>query len=1108
MSCRGASNISARGGRGGLNARGYSANNRWAQGLAQPIEPTEETMAVLEDFVSQNPITKDELEGFLAEKKTGNKAGSRRVSSEKASVPPAANCPEDLQKIKNTLPASQYRQEVLESIKKNDVVIISGGTGCGKTTQTPQFILDEAHTKNQEVRVIVTQPRRIAATSIAERVAKERGEKIGETVGYQVKLESRKSEATLLTYCTTGVLLRMLTSDPLASNITHIIMDEIHEREINTDYLLIAVRECLKRRTDLKVILMSATIEGNMKLFTEYFQHLNVGIIKMESRTFDVKTYHIEHILAMTGYQPSRSSDDFYLINDENWNEKLVELMEGQKENIVDGVDLVEQLEERFKEEVELAIPYRTDHFNIQSNDYIEKVDFGKNRLGDMYDILYGKDNKNSVDFDLLNHVIRYLTDSPILGSILVFLPGFEDIQKAMALINEWKNKLINMKSVCVVPLHSQMSNHDEAFKKVDDGTRKIILATNIAEASITIEDVIFVVDTGKAKEKCFDHNAKMSTLSTKSIAKSNALQRSGRAGRVANGYCFRLYSKKAFDEMPESQIAEMKRAPIYDVTLHAKIFAPQGMRIQDFLSLAPEAPEEESVIQSISFLTQIGAFHRSASDEDLDKDPEVTELGKIMARLPLDPQLAKMLIFGLALKCLGPIVNLVSVLACKDPFVLPSLEDRNKQENKKASFSAAQDFSDHLLYIRLARAFENLSGYKEQAKFCDDNFLNLSTMKMINGTCRQLLQELVGAGLVSYSGRDVMALLDDISYNCYSDCWSMVQAAIAGGVYPCVGVNRTTSVLKKVQTSHSDDAGLHPSSSLKKATKNNAQGPVLEFVAYQEMCQMSDSSLAMKMVTAIPSLTAFLFTGGIQLKKEVIEEHVLANEPQFELEGISHFYMGDWYCVEAEKNTMRQLLILRQKFMNYFMEGISNPQFFGQGTTDSQKKTLEVVRQLLESEKMRANFSPVEMSASARRYGGYKSGQNHQYQNQGQSSRQYIGDGSGWQKHKTGGNRDQFQKREIPFKQSKTSGSGGQWRNTGKEYQPRREQIAQSDSNQWRNPNSQQYNADGSGSQWKRQEQSYQPRQGQSGRGRQGYKPRGQSYQPNGGQSRYQNKL
>jgi HrpA-like RNA helicase len=194
---------------------------------------------------------------------------------------------------------------VLQSIRDNQVTLVTGGTGCGKTTQIPQFILEEATEMNTPLRVVCTQPRRLPAIAVSDRVAKERGERLGNTVGYHIRLEQKTSSKTVLTYCTSGVLLRMLTVDELAQDISHIILDEIHEREQNTDYLLIALKQALKKRDNLKVILMSATMEGNLETFLSYFADFSVRHVDIPSRLHSVEKFYLAEVLAMTGYMPS-----------------------------------------------------------------------------------------------------------------------------------------------------------------------------------------------------------------------------------------------------------------------------------------------------------------------------------------------------------------------------------------------------------------------------------------------------------------------------------------------------------------------------------------------------------------------------------------------------------------------------------------------------------------------------------------------------------------------------------------------------------------------------------------------------------------------------------
>ncbi|KAE9421264.1 hypothetical protein Angca_004957, partial [Angiostrongylus cantonensis] len=223
-------------------------------------------------------------------------------------VPQRSNSSSEIQRQRTKLPAYQQRADVLRAINEHKVVLITGGTGCGKTTQVPQFLLEDAHENQQPLRIVCTQPRRLPAIAVASRVARERGEALGSTVGYHIRLEQRTSPQTVLTYCTSGVLLRMLTQDDAATDISHIILDEIHEREQNTDYLLIALKQALKKRNDLKVILMSATMEGNLMLFTKYFgEKVEVKHINIRSRLYNVERFFLGDVIAMTGFVPEEN---------------------------------------------------------------------------------------------------------------------------------------------------------------------------------------------------------------------------------------------------------------------------------------------------------------------------------------------------------------------------------------------------------------------------------------------------------------------------------------------------------------------------------------------------------------------------------------------------------------------------------------------------------------------------------------------------------------------------------------------------------------------------------------------------------------------------------
>lgn len=324
----------------------------------------------------------------------------------------------------------------------------------------------------------------------------------------------------------------------------------------------------------------------------------------------------------------------------------------------------------------------RTKYFDPEFGNRVRRTHYPKKALVANYVARGFRNYTDSIDADLVWHVISYLMDASVDGSILVFLPGFEDISNV-------RNKILDnstgfRRQSRIYTLHSQMNSADQqkVFEKLPDPSteRKIILSTNIAEASLTIDDVVYVIDCGKVKEKIYDHYSRISQLRCVWIAQSNAEQRSGRAGRCRHGYCFRLYSQDEYDEMNKTQVAEMKRAAIHDVVLHAKMFAT-GESVKTFLNKAPEPPDAEAIESSFSFLQQIGAlFSFSGASpfaaevgppsyyQNDKKEPDLTELGTIIAHLPLDPQLARMLLYSIAFKCFNPVVTLVAALSHRDP--------------------------------------------------------------------------------------------------------------------------------------------------------------------------------------------------------------------------------------------------------------------------------------------------------------------------------------------------------------------------------------------------------------------------------------------------------
>ncbi|KAH7730860.1 putative ATP-dependent RNA helicase DHX36-like protein [Aphelenchoides avenae] len=483
------------------------------------------------------------------------------------------------------------------------------------------------------------------AIAIADRVAKERSKSLGSTVGYHIRLEQKTSPQTVLTYCTTGVLLRTLAGDGLAGDVSHLNLDEVHERQQNTDYLLIAVRQILEHHSDLKVILMSATMDGNRETFTSYFAKFDVGHVHIPSRLHNVDTFHLSQVLAMTRYIPK------------------------EEEGRVHG-DALRQVDR----ELDQMFPNKPSTFDPQFGIRVKTAQLPEEHLVQAYVVSCSHDVEEGIDADLTLAPIKYCVDSAVCGSILVFLPGNEDILATP----RWRRRHSDAGTSVRTSLPD--GPRGPTANSTPSGHRKVILSTNIAEASLTIEDVVFVIDCGKTKELTYDCSNRISELNVTQIAKLNAEQRRGRAGRCRNGFCFRLYSSKDFEDMPLAQVAEMKRAAIHDICLHAKIFAPRNMTAKAFLELAPEPPSPEAIEKSLGSLEELGPLSSDSVPQPTGplvgprREPAPTKLGRLIARLPLDPQQARMLVFGLVLKCFSPMLTIVSTLSHRDPYQILEL--------------------------------------------------------------------------------------------------------------------------------------------------------------------------------------------------------------------------------------------------------------------------------------------------------------------------------------------------------------------------------------------------------------------------------------------------
>jgi ATP-dependent RNA helicase DHX36 len=525
----------------------------------------------------------------------------------------------ELRRKKEELPMNQYRAQVIDVVENNTYSIIVGATGSGKTTQVPQILLEKAIAEQTGAacNIICTQPRRIAATSVAARVAAERGESLRQTVGHHVRFDAKTPEYNgSILYCTTGILLQQLQHNPddTLEGITHLVVDEVHERDILIDFLMILLKKVVANRQRLgqtvpKVVLMSATMDTEM--FAGYFSQKNANgdyipcpSISVPGRTFPVKEYHLEDLFEeMEEAYPGKFSL-------RNLDDNSMKFLEGER---------------RF----ESTTPVASQPASVKGDEDEEAaIDWKGKRVFSAGGIVTGDEADEAlVPHGLIGTTIAHIARQSQEGAILAFLPGLEDIEKVERFLQSKPLGVdfYDTSKYQIFLLHSSNPNvQTEVFNPTPEGCRKIILSTNIAETSVTIPEVRYVVDTGKHKEKRYDQVTRITRLQTCWVSKSNSKQRAGRAGRVQNGHYYALFPKARHESMRVIGLPEMLRSDLQEVCLDIRA---QGFKdsIADFLSEAIEPPSPYAIAASVSQLQGL---------EALTEDEQLTPLGRFLAAL------------------------------------------------------------------------------------------------------------------------------------------------------------------------------------------------------------------------------------------------------------------------------------------------------------------------------------------------------------------------------------------------------------------------------------------------------------------------------------------
>lgn len=653
----------------------------------------------------------DETEDMLPEKDSEyENLLSQKLDQEQSRI-------ESMQQMRKLLPVYQYREELLSAIKENQILIVVSETGSGKTTQLPQYLIEDGYTKNGKFQIAVTQPRRVAATSVAARVADEMGVVLGKEVGYSIRFEDKTTpQKTILKYMTDGMLLREFLADPELKKYACIMIDEAHERTLATDILLGLLKDILLHRTDLKLLISSATM--NSSKFSQFFY--NCPIFNVPGRRYPVDI-----------------------------------------------------------------------HYTLQPEaNYLQAA---------------------------ISTVFQIHTKENLPGDILVFLTGQEEIETAREKIEFIAQKISsNIPPMIIAPIYANLpqEKQDEIFRPTPTGCRKIVLATNIAETSLTIDGIKYVVDSGYVKENSFLPHTGMSQLQTVACSRAAVDQRAGRAGRVGPGKCYRLFTKWSYYH----ELELMPKPEILRTNLSSTVLLLLSLGITDLLNFPMlDKPSVSSLSKSLENLYVLGALNSKGT---------ITRLGRMMCEFPCEPEFAKVLHTSASHRlCKGVLeecTTIVSMLHETSSLFL------GQKKNSVGNHIVGKVSSDHMLYLDIYNEWTNSNFSK---LWCQDHKVQYKTLQRVRNIRNQLWKCADRLGLVALneaarqqSPELAQSMIPRITRSFVSG-FPLNIAKLGATGYRTTGLKKSGGL----------NVFIHPSSVVFQQTREEAQKPC-KYVLYQQL--------------------------------------------------------------------------------------------------------------------------------------------------------------------------------------------------------------------------------------------------------------------------------